>query len=223
MTKKSYRLYEGLRVATLLTFVSGYIDAFTFHTQGKRFAAVQTGNLIYFALAIADQHWVRVLDYAVPLLVFSFGQWLNYAIRQKIMASPLRWHAFSSKMMLAILTLTVLFTHHLPPVLTIIGLSLFASIQVDTFKRLRGAPYGNVMMTGNIKNAAHLMGKGIMEGNPRLRHEALLIYSVMFSFVIGIITSSYLTKQFGETALAFALLPVILLNYWLGNEKTQTL
>lgn len=83
MKIKSYRLFEGLRVAMLLTFVSGYIDAFSFQTQGKRFAAVQTGNLIYFAMALAEKDWQKVLDYAIPLLVFSLGQFINYFIRKK--------------------------------------------------------------------------------------------------------------------------------------------
>lgn len=219
MKRKKYRLYEGFRVATLLTFVSGYIDAYTFHTQGQRFAAVQTGNLIYFAMALAEQNWVRVFDYAVPLLVFSFGQWFNHSIRRHITVSNLRWHAFGSHMMLIILVLTALTANHLPPTLTITGLSFFASIQVDTFKRLRGAPYGNVMMTGNIKNAAHLLSKGFLEKNRQFKKEGLLVYGVILSFVVGIIISTYVTSHFEEYALYLAIIPVLLLNYWLINEK----
>ncbi len=43
---KNYRIFEGLRVATVLTFISGYLNAFTFITQGGRFAGVQSGNVI---------------------------------------------------------------------------------------------------------------------------------------------------------------------------------
>ena len=34
---KDYQNFEGLRVAMLLTFMSGFIDAYTFITQGGRF------------------------------------------------------------------------------------------------------------------------------------------------------------------------------------------
>lgn len=219
MKKKNYRIFEGLRVAATLTFISGYIDAFTFHTQGNRFAAVQTGNLIYFSLAIADQNWARALSYFVPIFIFSLGQFINYFMRKWTLKQGLNWHAFSSFIMLMILSVTAVLTQFLSPLFTIAGLTLFASIQVDTFKRLRGAPYANVMMTGNIKNAAQLLVKGWMEKNKDLRQEAYLIYAIMASFVLGIITSSFIASHFEEYALFFVLFPVLLVNYWLVNEK----
>ena len=48
MSRKKYQVYEGLRCAMMLCFISGYVNAFTYMTQGKRFAGVQTGNLLFF-------------------------------------------------------------------------------------------------------------------------------------------------------------------------------
>ncbi len=49
MNQKEYRVFEGLRIACSLTFISGYLNAFTFVTQGGRFAGVQSGNVISLA------------------------------------------------------------------------------------------------------------------------------------------------------------------------------
>lgn len=60
MSKKShrqYQIYEGLRCAVALCFISGYINAFTYVTQGKRFAGVQTGNLLSFAIHLSNKHY----------------------------------------------------------------------------------------------------------------------------------------------------------------------
>lgn len=38
--RKHYQVYEGLRCAMTLCFISGYVNAFTYMTQGKRFAGV---------------------------------------------------------------------------------------------------------------------------------------------------------------------------------------
>ena len=48
MKKRSYRVFEGLRVATLVSYIGGFIDAYTYNTQDGRFASIQTGNLLYF-------------------------------------------------------------------------------------------------------------------------------------------------------------------------------
>ena len=52
-SSRYYRVFEGLRVATVLTFISGYLNAFTFVTQGGRFAGVQSGNVIATAYHLA--------------------------------------------------------------------------------------------------------------------------------------------------------------------------
>ena len=54
MTKKNYRIFERVRVAVLITFISGFLDAYTFVTQGKRFAGLQTGNFIYLMKSLAE-------------------------------------------------------------------------------------------------------------------------------------------------------------------------
>jgi uncharacterized membrane protein YoaK (UPF0700 family) len=40
MKKRSYRVFEGLRVATLVSYIGGFIDAYTYNTQDGRFRQV---------------------------------------------------------------------------------------------------------------------------------------------------------------------------------------
>lgn len=35
MKKRSYRVFEGLRVATLVSYIGGFIDAYTYNTQDR--------------------------------------------------------------------------------------------------------------------------------------------------------------------------------------------
>ncbi len=42
-------IYQSKEIAVLLTFVGGYIDAYTFLTRGGTLAAGQTGNIIFLA------------------------------------------------------------------------------------------------------------------------------------------------------------------------------
>lgn len=68
--RKRHQVYEGIRCASALTFISGYVNAFTFVTQGRRFAGVQTGNVLYFAIRIAEKTICKPL---ISCYLFSFS------------------------------------------------------------------------------------------------------------------------------------------------------
>jgi len=52
MEKIKEEVPEKLRIAVLLSFISGYINAFTYNNAGELFAGAQTGNVIFMALEI---------------------------------------------------------------------------------------------------------------------------------------------------------------------------
>ncbi|VTS37218.1 membrane protein [Streptococcus porcinus] len=56
--RKRHKVYEGIRCASALTFISGYVNTFTFLTQGRRFAGVQTGNVMYLAIRIVEKDYL---------------------------------------------------------------------------------------------------------------------------------------------------------------------
>lgn len=161
--RKHYQVYEGLRCAMTLCFISGYVNAFTYMTQGKRFAGVQTGNLLSFAIRLSEQQLKEALQFLLPMIVFMLGQSFTYFMHRWATKKGLHWYLLSSFILTGIAFGTALFTPFLPSNVTVAALAFFASIQVDTFKTLRGASYANVMMTGNIKNAAYLLTKGLYE------------------------------------------------------------
>ena len=109
--------------------------------------------------------------------------------------------------LLAVLV-TPLVSHHL----TMAILAFVASIQVETFRKLHGASYANVMMTGNVKNAAYLWFMGIMEKDRDLQKKGKNILYIIISFMIGVSISTRLSLIFGEHALTALLLLLLYVN-----------
>ena len=72
MKKRSYRVFEGLRVATLVSYIGGFIDAYTYNTQDERFASIQTGNLLYLVIHLVEGNIARAFSYAIPIFFFYF-------------------------------------------------------------------------------------------------------------------------------------------------------
>lgn len=219
MNQKDYRIFEGLRIACSLTFISGYLNAFTFVTQGGRFAGVQSGNVISLAYFLARGDFVQVVNFCIPILFFVFGQFFTYLARKYFEKQSWFWHFGSSLIMLLLILLTIVLSPIMPPPFTIASLAFVASIQVETFRRLRGAPYANVMMTGNVKNAAYLWFKGTMERDLELKKTGRNILFTIIGFMLGVIVSTHLSIQLKEYALIGLILPVLYINYKLWQEK----
>ena len=96
MTKKNYRIFERVRVAVMITFISGFLDAYTFVTQGKRFAGLQTGNFIYLMKSLAEGNLTGASNYLLPISAFMLGAVFTYFARKfAVQNQHLRWHALA--------------------------------------------------------------------------------------------------------------------------------
>ena len=63
MEKIKEEVPEKLRIAVLLSFISGYINAFTYNNAGELFAGAQTGNVIFMALHFAKEILKKRLNF----------------------------------------------------------------------------------------------------------------------------------------------------------------
>lgn len=213
-----YRVFEGLRVATILTFISGYLNAFTFITQGGRFAGVQSGNVISTAYYLALGNLHQVFNFSLPIFFFALGQLFTYSIRKWFLKKEYYWHFGSSLIMTIFVFLDTVFTPFLSSNFTVAILAFVASIQVETFRKIHGSTYANVMMTGNVKNAAYLWFMGLVEKDRDLQNKGKDIFYIILSFMFGVLVSTRLSLMLGEYALA-VLLPLLLVNIQLWYEK----
>ena len=82
MKKRSYRVFEGLRVATLVSYIGGFIDAYTYNTQDGRFASIQTGNLLYLVIHLVEGHIARAFSYVIPIFFFVLGQFFVFFVKK---------------------------------------------------------------------------------------------------------------------------------------------
>lgn len=161
----------------------------------------------------------QVLNFTIPISFFVFGQFFTYLARKCFLKSPYSWHFGSSIMMTLLVILAVILTPLFPNGFTMAILAFVASIQVETFRKLRGASYANVMMTGNVKNAAYLWFMGIIEKDRDLQKRGRNIFIIILSFMVGVIISTRLSLLLGEYALSFILLPLLYVNVQLWYEK----
>ncbi len=53
---QSFKLFQLKEIAIGLTFIGGFIDAYTYVQRGRVLAAGQTGNIVFLSVDIARQN-----------------------------------------------------------------------------------------------------------------------------------------------------------------------
>ena len=84
MKKRSYRVFEGLRVATLVSYIGGFIDAYTYNTQDERFASIQTGNLLYLVIHLVEGNITPYVDSIITIAGLAFFASLQVGIFKRV-------------------------------------------------------------------------------------------------------------------------------------------
>lgn len=224
MATKNYRIFERVRVAVLLTFISGFLDAYTFMTQGQRFAGMQTGNMIYLMKNLAEGKISMASSYLLPLIAFVCGSVFTYFARRfAVQSKHLRWHALAGLIIFLGILLTAIMSQVAPKPWTILSLSFIAAVQLESFRKMRGAPYTNTMMTGNLKNMSVFIAQGLVEQKPEVLKRGFYTLLTIAGFCIGVLVATLLSLKFDELAL-YAILPIILVfNVVLYMEKPEFL
>ncbi|WP_258074982.1 YoaK family protein [Brachyspira murdochii] len=79
---ESIHTTETIYIASILTLVGGFVDAYTYITRDGVFAYAQTGNMIFFAMHLAKKEFAITMHYLIPILVFIIGIWTALYIKK---------------------------------------------------------------------------------------------------------------------------------------------
>ena len=216
MKKRSYRVFEGLRVATLVSYIGGFIDAYTYNTQDGRFASIQTGNLLYLVIHLVDGHIARAFSYSIPIFFFILGQFFVFFAKKWLINHKWGWHLQAIRLAFLLMIVLAIITPYVDSTITIAGLAFFASLQVGIFKRVRGVNYASFMMTGNITNTSLTV-----EHDSKVLKQASYTTIIIFTFMVGVATSTWFSHYLHEYSLYTTLLPLFILNYFLYIEAKE--
>jgi len=138
---------EALQIASLLAFIGGYLEAYTWIVHHV-FANAQSANLVFLWVYMTSGEWETATRYVPPLLAFAVGVimacWLRWA-------APLRAARISTLAEITFLFIVAILHNRLPEVAGTLGLSLVAAFQTVSFPRVEGMSYNSVMVTSNFR------------------------------------------------------------------------
>lgn len=201
---------ETLQIASLLAFVGGYLEAYTWIVHHV-FANAQSANLVFLWVYMTGGEWERAVRYIPPLLAFVVGVvlacWLRWALPQQAAR-------ISNLIEIAFLFIVAILHNRLPEVAGTLGLSLVAAFQTVSFPRVEGWSYNSVMVTSNFRQTIEgLFAAFAGSTEPRPFRRSYVFGTMCVAFGSGAAAGAFATelKRTYSLAVPVMLLVIVLL------------
>ena len=205
MEKKTIQKSETFTVGALLAIAGGFLDAYTYLCRGGVFANAQTGNLVLLAVNLAQRQWQKAGYYLLPVLAFFSGVLIAESIKNRRRGGGrFHWRHTVLLMEIGALVLSALIPQgEWNPVVNIL-VSFICALQVETFRKVRGAPFASTMCTGNLRSGTENLYHGVVKHDAVLLGKSRCYYGIIGCFVGGAVLGTWLSDLFPQRAILAA-------------------
>lgn len=207
-------IYKSLRIAILLTFSSGILDAVTYTLRGGVFTFAQTGNIIVFAVSLAGGLYTDAAERIIPIISAILGYATAEMINIKSKSGRWREYVMLMEVLLIASSSFIPSSETLSNIVANTILSFSSAMQYQAFRSLRGKSYASTMFTGNLRSMSEALTIWAMKKDEKKRNDGLDYLFILISFILGILLGAFLLKYAGTyTVLCSSLIMLLTLFY----------
>jgi len=208
------RLRVGtLGISALLAAAGGFLDGFTYIGHGHVFANAMTGNVVLLGINFFSGSWHTAHGRIFAILAFLLGVCVSQAIQlnSKLRAIGAVYCAVLT-LEICVLSILSLLPATAADTLFTISIAFAASVQVQTFREVNGHNFSSTFTTGNLRTLSEAAFKWFLEGHRREEGRIVRDFSVICTaFLAGAAAGGYATPAFGNRALWFDVLLLVLI------------
>ena len=213
MKKSKKQMSETYLIGAVLAVVGGYFDAYTYLARNHVFANAQTGNIVLLG---------------INLFAFIAGIFICEILRKYGNRFHIHWRQYVIFLELAV-TVIVAF---LPQgraygincdMIANIAISFVCSLQVQSFRKIRGITCATTMCTGNLRSGTDCLISFFSGKDRKQLHSAGKYYGIVGLFILGAMMSSFMTELMAEKSVllcAIGLLAAIMIMF-IEPEKPE--
>lgn len=205
---ESFKLFQLREIAIGLTFIGGFIDAYTFVQRGHVLAAGQTGNIVFLSVDIARHNLPGILTKIATMVFFCLGIIITEILKHKNNRS--HYWRLTSLVAEFIICLVVGFLPKTVSNLYVVPLlALVMAMQNVSFDQIEGMGYNNVFSTGNLKKAIIAFSEYFYHKKSNNIVVAKTYFELVLGFSGGAVVSALLQNWFTIRTIWFV--PLLLL------------
>lgn len=191
------QLFQLREIGLGLTFIGGFIDAYTFVQRGGVLAAGQTGNLIFLSVDVAQRNLPGVLTKLATVLAFMLGVMAVRVWEYHIRPRSHYWRLLSLAAELVVCGVVGALPASVPNYMVTPPLALVMAMQTTAFGSIAGHGYNNVFSTGNLKKATSALAAYSMSSDPTQLVTSKVYFELVAAFTGGAIVSALLQTLWG--------------------------
>lgn len=210
---------DSLAFMRSLTFIGGFLNAYSFFTRGGAFVSFHTGNLVRIGLAIVLSDKVQLWNSLTPVIGAFIGAVTATIIRNKITKDNL----FNKVIVLTEIALMFIvgfiWTNSIDYIINF-GLSFITMFQLTSFRKAKSIAHNTSIMTGNLRTLAQLFTNIFFERNKKSLTEFISYSITFFSFIFGVVIGGFSSLYIGKVSIWICSLILLLL--WFKMEKADT-
>ncbi|OOO00495.1 MAG: hypothetical protein ATN35_01270 [Epulopiscium sp. Nele67-Bin004] len=212
--------YEKVWFLTSLTFLAGFLNAYTYITRNETFAIMQTANMskIGISLALQDYDMLQTPIFSIIFCVLGgfFCEFLKNNPNPKYFDIWQRKSLFIEFMAFFVVAFVPM---GVADVAVISAFSFIAQMQLSTFGKWYGGMHNTTICTGDLRNFAQsvyraLIGKKDLD----IARDTLIM---VCSFPLGSFVGIFVSQMFQERASWFGC--IILAVLYVAIAKTNKL
>ncbi|GEO67599.1 YoaK family protein [Levilactobacillus spicheri] len=185
-------LFQRREIGLALTFIGGFIDAYTFVQRGGVLAAGQTGNLIFLSVDIAQRNLPGAVTKVATVMGFMLGVTLVRVLQYHIQPRSHYWRLLSLVGGLLVCLLVGALPPAVPNLVVVPPLALVMAMQTTTFGTIVGHGYNNVFSTGNLKKATSALAAYSLTSDPEQLLTSRVYFELVGCFTGGALVSALL-------------------------------
>lgn len=176
---------EALLITLFLTFIGGFLDAYTYLLYDKIFANTQTGNIILFTINLVDGNIKNAFYRFLPIVAFCIGIFVAQYNIYKF--SEDKKYVKITLCINAIITIFIgvgIFKEHYIVITCLV--SFICSTMIGVFKKSEGHAFAPVMCTGNLRSLMEFLFSYLVYKEKSHKKICLKYFNIILTFCFGV-------------------------------------
>lgn len=186
------QLFQLREIGLALTFIGGFIDAYTFVQRGGVLAAGQTGNLIFLSVDIAQRDLPGALTKVATVMGFMIGVALVRLLAYHVRPHSHYWRLLTLLSGVIVCGLVGALPTAMSNLIVVPPLALVMAMQTTAFGTIVGHGYNNVFSTGNLKKATNALMTYALTSDPEQLLSSRVYFELVGCFTGGAVVSALL-------------------------------
>lgn len=186
LEQQGRQMSETMKVGALLALAGGFMDAYTYFLHGGVFANAQTGNIVLLGVYAAQGELAHAMHYLLPIVAFAVGVVLTELVKLKYR----NWETLHWRQLMLLGEVLLLFACGFVPAgqwdtAVNVTVSFVCSLQVSTFRKIRGCACATTMCTGNLRSGTEQLCRWLLKGERDAVEKMQCYFILILFFVLG--------------------------------------